>query len=258
MSKINVLAIAASTWGFRDERFNDDRTDALRRLIEQEKPRGGVVLVPAGYWTVPTSSRVAEQTLEIAHQLRPLLAEFQCTLFAGIDVTFCSDPKTRYSKRDYPPPLPFFGFAVSPDGSVAGPWRQLSATASDTTSTPLDRCREVVARTISVSDVAVLPLLCGEMHNARIRHATKDEKPALVVVSGHASLGQGLVGAVRAMHDASGGPVVHVQHLAPSTGASIHWISRAGVSGSALVGPLRNSNAPFWLAPFARPHALTQ
>ena len=74
----------------------------------------------------------------------------------------------------------------------------------------------------------VVPLVCGEMHNERIRQVAATLKPRVIAVCGHDGLGQGLVPALLALNDRSGAAAIHCQHLDPSSAGHHHAVDRAG------------------------------
>lgn len=241
---VRILAIAVSTCGFGRPASNLGRTQALCSAIEAAAPAGGLVLVPAGYWCASRRAGVVPLVDSVADDMRSTLAKFGCTLIAGVDIED-SAPKTA-STPVSPRGHPYFGFAVASDGSRSDVWQQVSVVARDADGTSLPTARAAGSRTVLVSGIRALPLLCGEMHNAKIREAAAEAAPELIVVIGHKSLGQGLLPTLIAVHKRSKTPVVHVQHLAPRTRASIHWVDRDGLHHAE---PVRPSRGEFWLAP---------
>ena len=123
--------------------------------------------------------------------------------------------------------LPFWGFAISPRGRIHGPWRQLSTASENATYAPTNVVEAIARRNLDVDGLAVLPLVCGEMHSRPIRTRVKEISPHLVLVSGHASHKRAVQG-IRTVYNASGAAVVHTQHLVPSTGGAHHWINARG------------------------------
>jgi hypothetical protein len=236
---LRILAVAASAEGFGDADANKRRNQLLIEAIgTRDGQRASVVVVPAGYWTARRQDDVSGLMGRVARAVGSALRPDKW-LVGGVDVAHRTRSKSSGGKgRDGDDPwlwavkreaLPFWGFAVSPDGSVHGPWRQLSTRSSNGLLARETSVQNVSSRCVGVRDCGVMPLVCGEMHSAALRSELGGIRPALVVVSGHSGLGQGLVGSLDAVHRESSAPVLHVQHLAPRTRGRIHWVTANGL-----------------------------
>src|SRR5581483_4133143 len=106
---------------------------------------------------------------------------------------------------------------------------------------------DVAERVISAKAYRFAVLVCGEMHNRKIREALGSLDLEAVLVSGHSGLGQGLVPTLRAISSAVGVPAVHAQHLVGKTG-KLHFVSARGTSVPKPVIGRIVAREPVWAA----------
>jgi hypothetical protein len=244
---MRALLLSASTDGYRDPADNRARTDALIRALGRE-PDARLVIVPAGYWTARRSREVNDVIAEVMHAVFAAIGTRPLTLLGGVDALPVPDPDRLPSlvKRDR---LPFEAFALH-DGDAVGPWRQISTT-SDTAALAPSRALDTLSdRVLKLDGRRLLPLVCGEMHSPAIRARAAALAPALVAVLGHAGLGQGLVPTLRSVHAATRTPVLHTQHLSPSSSGQHHWVDRRGTARHAALSIERadDERASAWLS----------
>jgi hypothetical protein len=108
----------------------------------------------------------------------------------------------------------------------------VSTTSADADDAPDSAVQAVGHRAFRLNVATFLPLLCGEMHNPGIRDVIAASGPEVVLVAGHAGLGQGLVPSLSALSNAGTRLAIHTQHL--TTRANHHWM-RDGVHRSRRV-----------------------
>ena len=80
----------------------------------------------------------------------------------------------------------------------------------------------------SIDGFSVAVLVCGELFNRRARAAIGALRPRLVVDTGHKSMGQGLIPAMRSVARTAGCPVAHAHHLAGYETQQIHFVNVQG------------------------------
>jgi hypothetical protein len=202
--------------------------------------------LPAGFWIVRGVGEV-DRPIQAA---RRIARHHGLAIVSGIDIPYSKRSKLGKTGRNGL--LPSFGFAIDASGRCygeSGQWRQLSATRDDA-----KLASPIVARQrmLVVNDSRVAVVLCGEMHNPAIRRAIAEEKPNVILVSGHKGLGQGLVPTLRAFHRATvqvgrGVAVLHSQHL-KGQGASLHMVDARGISRPIPVRPNIKVSSPLWAA----------
>jgi hypothetical protein len=247
---MHALIVEASSEGFRDPTTNDTRTTALLAELERMSKQVRLVIVPAGYWMARNENGVRALANKIASKLSPVLIERRCALIGGIDAEPLPATKPGTEVLIRTAKLPFFGFAVLEDGQVTGPWRQVSTTGDNYNCAPPKAADRIRDRLLSIDGVAVLPLVCGEMHNENVRSLVGSTGATLVTVSGHKSLGSGLKPSLAAVRHRSAAadrdrmPVLHAQHLVPHSGGSVHWVDRTGKPNKKAV---QTPGAGFWL-----------
>ena len=237
---MKLMVVAVSSEGFQDAGHNDRRTEAVCDLLRSaRRPRPSIVHLPAGFWTVDAEKHV----LPFCRKLAKSLGKYGCWIVGGVDsreghrrskagLRKGGGHPTKDSRRSIDQlvrrnALPFWGFAISPRGRIHGPWRQISTASENATYAPTNVVEAIARRNLDVDGLAVLPLVCGEMHSRPIRTRVKEISPHLVLVSGHASHKRAVQG-IRTVYNASGAAVVHTQHLVPSTGGAHHWINARG------------------------------
>lgn len=245
---MRALVVMASTTGTGQPDCNSKRTTALQAALSRANKSVKLVLVPAGYWTAPDEASVHKLASWLVAELAGELLRRGAVLLGGIDAL----PHSRKTDIDAlvkQHALPFWGFGISEQGKRLGPWRQVSTTRANSTSARDEWIQRIEDRAFTIAKRRVLPLLCGEMHNARVRQLAAASKANLVAVSGHWSLGQGLKRSLMAVHAPSRAAVVHVQHLAPNTRGSVHWVRLDGSEPDQPVMPKGcHSDVPgFWV-----------
>jgi hypothetical protein len=245
---MRVLQTAVSTQGFRQPGSNSDKTKLLEDLAaEAQRRKCSLLLVPAGFWCVNTPAGWAQ----LVATARRIAKKRKIAIVGGIDVGRSLGKggitKTMVQQRA----IPYFGFAVDSKGKTHGPgglWRQISSTSKNAVHVPLVNS---AARPINVAGWRVAVVLCGEMHSPYVRVVMGALRPDLVVVAGHAGLGQGLVPSLTAMNGVTGAAVVHSQHL--SSYARMHMVSSSGASKPVKTGSsLITSSSPIWAAATVR------
>lgn len=234
---MRALLLSASTDGYRDPACNRARTDVLIRALGRA-PDARLVVVPAGYWTARCYREVNDVIAEVMNDVFDVIGARPLTLLGGVDALPVpgGDRLPSLVKRDC---LPFEAFALH-DGDAVGPWRQISTTRDTAALAPARALDGLSDRVLTVDGHRLLPLVCGEMHSPAIRDRAAALDPGLVAVLGHAGLGQGLVPTLRSVHTATRTPVLHTQHLSPSSSGQHHWVDRRGAARHA---PLERSAA---------------
>jgi hypothetical protein len=244
---MKVLQAAISTQGFREPVSNADKTTLLEDLALLARRKGcSLLLVPAGVWNVPAFAGCAQ----LVATARRIAKKRKIAIIGGIDVgKLGKGGITNQMVRHRA--IPFFGFAVDSKGKTYGPgglWRQISSTSKNAVHAPPVN---LAARLVNVAGWKVAVVLCGEMHSPYVRGFIGALKPDLVVVAGHAGIGQGLVPSLKAMSSATGTAVVHAQHLA--TKARMHMVTAIGISKPrATASNLIKSSSPIWAAATVR------
>lgn len=249
-----ALLVSASAHDFSDPTAAawTQRTDAMEKAVRAAPPATALIVAPAGYWTVAAEDLVPAALRSLSARLKAALRCRNCTLVAGIDAlpptkTTRTVPRlvATYSLRSW-------GFAITSQGHIVGPWRQISTTNDNAALAPSAVYETLRERVLRVRRERVMPLVCGEMHNEHVRQQIAALGPSVVAVSGHRSLGRGLVPslhAVRARVIAAGQPAslgLHAQHLVRYTRANVHWVDRGGVEHAAPARPAA-ARDPFWL-----------
>jgi hypothetical protein len=216
-----------SPHGFREPGHNEHRLGRLRELLTRlAAERLAFVAIPAGYLTVRTEDDVTPAVAEIADTVETS----GVAVIGGVDVIHPKRGKADVATDDLVADgrLPYFGFAAFPSSVTADVpvWRQASTTnwngnaglAPEETLPGRSRLVECGGRT-------VLPLLCGELFNWRVRERASELVPHLVIDVGHISMGTGVIPAMRNVANAAGCPVAHTQHV---KNGAFHFISADG------------------------------
>jgi hypothetical protein len=240
---MRVVQTAISTQGFRQPAFNTDKTTLLEDLaLLASQRKCSLLVVPAGFWTVTTFAGCGH----FVATARRIATQRKIAIVGGIDVEkVAKGGITRTMVQGSA--IPYFGFAVDSKGQIHGPggvWRQISSTRKNAVhASPVN----LAARLINVAGWKVGVVLCGEMHSPYVRAAIGALRPDLVVVAGHAGLGQGLVPSLSATNRATGTAVVHCQHL--TSRANMHMVTANGASKPvATASKVIRSASPIWMA----------
>lgn len=230
--------------GFHDFRGVANRWRVFDALLDGAS--ADLLLLPAGFWCVGSERELPV----VLRAVRRSAKAHGVAVVGGVDLAPAADRSqakggNRLVSRGR---LPSFGLAATAGGD-GWTWRQVSTTGADAASAPHheDPVR-LHDRVVPVGASSVLALTCGEMHNPWIRAGVGSVTAVAVVVSGHASLGQGLVPSLKAMWAAAGVPVFHVQHLVNPTGGA-HRVNAHGVHVTACSADhlLRDQAEP-WVA----------
>ena len=234
-----------SSHRFRDPTHNLRRHTLLRELLTRlAAERVAFVAIPAGYITVTTEDQVTLAAAEIAD----LVEACGVGVIGGVDVVHPkrgkADIETDELVREGR--LPYFGFAAFPTSVTAEvlTWRQANTTSGNADHAP-DEALPTAERVVAVGGTTVLPLLCGELYNRRIREALPGFGPSLVLDLRHSGMGQGLIPAMTSVANATGCPVAHTQHV--WVGAS-HFVTAAGEQRSIPRDRLQHvGDDDFWI-----------
>lgn len=245
---MRILQTAISTVGFRQPASNTDKTTLLDELAaEARRQKCSLLLVPAGFWCVETSPGC----VPLVATARKIAKKHKVAIVGGIDVGKRLGKGGITKKMIQQRAIPYFGFAVDSKGKTYGPggfWRQISSTSKNAVhGAPVN----LAARLVGVAGRTIAVVLCGEMHSTYVRDAIGPLRPELVVVAGHAGLGQGLGPSLKAMNSVTGTAVVHTQHL--TTYARMHMVTSTGASKPVETGPNQvASSSPIWAAATVR------
>lgn len=244
---MKVLQTAISSDEFRDPASNVDKTTLLEVLaLLTSRNRCSLLVVPAGFWGVPSMAAWGP----LRARVRRIARRHRIAIVGGIDVgQLGKDGITNGMVKNRK--IPFFGFAADSKGRVHGPdsrWQQTSSTCENAAhAQPVN----LAARLVHIAGLEVAVVVCGEMHSAHVRKFVGSLCPDLVVVVGHAGIGQGLVPSLKAMNSATEAPVVHAQHL--TTKAKMHMVTAQGASipVPTQANVIASSN-PIWAAATVR------
>jgi len=229
---MRVLAVNASDRGYRDPEHNNVRERCFVDLLAEALRRDcSILILPGAFWTLEHEADMADYLSGLADLARAK----GVAVVGGVDLAsplrktgLLEDREgTKLEAAIRSRTLPFFGFAIDEAGAVHGPWRQLSSTHLNAELASA-YVREVDGREVLLQGRSVVPLVCGEMHNAELRERLGRLTPDLVTVSGHAYLGCGLVPTLKAVFGQTESPVVHVQHLVENTRGSMYVVDGDG------------------------------
>lgn len=235
-----------SNTGFRDPAHTPHRLTLLRELLTRlTAEQVEFVAIPAGYLTVASEGEVTPAVAEVAD----LVEASGVGVFGGVDVEYPGHVKGSPDTDELVSTgrLPYFGFAafptaVSPEVTI---WRQASTTSSNAEIAP-DEVLPTWDRIVVVGGRAVVPLLCGELFNWRVREKLTRYGPGLVLDLGHSGMGQGLIPAMASVANAVGCPVAHSQH---TWDGSLHFVSADGEQQSVpSAGQPGVGDPTFWIA----------
>ena len=244
---MRIFQTVISVERFHDVNANVDKEQLLEELAKQCLDAECELLhLPAGFWSVREVGEIDGRI----QATRRIARRHGLAVVGGIDISHSK--KSKLSKTRRKGPLQSFGFGIDSAGRCYGEngqWRQLSASRDDATfASPIDARQ----RMLVVNDSRVAVVLCGEMHNPAIRRAIAEENPDVILVSGHKSLGQGLVPTLEAFHRATvqvgrGVAVLHSQHL-KGKGASLHMVDARGISHPIPARANIKVSSPLWAA----------
>ena len=204
---MRVLQTLVSKEGFRDSAHNELRFQALDALLAVAKTnKCPSIQLPMGFLFATTDANRDQFLDRVAGQAR----RAGVAVVGGIDVGAVA--KRNVTKANVlAQRLPYFGFVATGSGQLLGPWRQTSTTNDNYDPQQAFPSRE---RTVTVAGVEVSVLLCGEIFNPNAAKAIGAMRPAVVFTPGHASMGMGLIPALRRIHESTNCPVLHSHHVA--------------------------------------------
>jgi|GEM_PF-2960404 len=230
--------------GFRQPAHNGRRLDVLDELLAVAVREGAeLVLLPGGYLSVGHESETSLPMYEIRERAHAA----DVAVIGGVDGPIPPDAEEDRLVRAVR--LPFFGFAVGTvQPEIANTmWRQKSTRNYHPDWLAAD---DVPGgeRIVTRGKTKVGVLVCGELSNWRTRELFKVGEPALVVDTGHISMGQGLIPGMNCWNNALGCAVVHAQHV-KSWNTSHHFIAADGTQQSVATDENRYvGNEEFWIA----------
>ena len=233
-----------SPHGFRDPAHNPHRLALLREALARLVAEGvELVAIPAGFLTVDSDDAVTGAISDLA------AAVDGCgvAVVGGVDVEHPKRGKADVETDELTAAnrLPYFGFAAYPT-AVSGEiplWRQASTTSGNADLAP-DESLPDRTRLIEFGERTLLPLLCGEVFNWRIRERAAELAPRLVIDLGHIGMGQGLIPATRNVATGAGCAVAHTQHVG---NGSYHFVSADGEQQSEPTGNGWVGDDEFWI-----------
>lgn len=218
---MKLLQTIVSGTGFREPDHNPRRLEVLDDLLAVARREATeLLLLPAGYLTVTTEREVPGAVAEIARRAEAA----GVPVAAGVDL-----PETKNGKNAQSPRLPYYGFVA---GTVTGgPWQQSSSTSGNAA----DVAEEDVpgaGRVVTIAGRRVGLLICGELFSRWARQSFARLGLHLALDLGHYSMGTGVTPAMENIARNGGCAVAHTHHVAPHSGASLHFVRADGVRES--------------------------
>jgi hypothetical protein len=233
---MKVMSVNASRAGLWEPERNDERTQAFEHTLDAAvREKVALLLLPGGFW----SGRTASARAKITDALQEAAERTGIAIVTGVDDVAAK--KGRKGDGN----VECYGILITRQGELLGPWQQLSTTSDDSVDESID-ADSVRERVSKERGGDVVPLICGEMHNERIRQVTASLKPRVVAVCGHVGLGQGLVPALQALNNRSGAAAIHCQHLDPNSTGHHHAIKRSGERLTAELNKQWIGDNDFW------------
>ena len=245
---MRMLQVVISRSGFRQVAGNPERLLMLDILILLAvRLRARLLLIPAGFLAARNEQEMRELVIEIGR--RALAAGI--AVIGGVDAAWVATKRARtLDDAVRAGRLPFFGFAVgavtlAPDS--AHPWRQVSI---DNQNAEYVTGQNIpgAGRMVLIDGFSVAVLVCGELFNRRARASIGALRPCLVVDTGHESMGQGLIPAMRSAARAAGCPVAHAHHLAGYQTQRIHFVNAQGRRESVPASAHVEGSGGLWAA----------
>ena len=225
---MRVLHVVISRTGFRQVARNPERLVLLDILILLAvRLRARLLVIPAGFLAARNEQEMRGLVVEIGR--RALAAGI--AVIGGVDAAWVMTKRARtLDDAVRAGRLPFFGFAVGAvalDRDSADPWRQVSIDNQNAEHVAEENIPGP-GRVVLIDGFSVAVLVCGELFNRRARAAIGALRPRLVVDTGHKSMGQGLIPAMRSVARTAGCPVAHAHHLAGYETQQIHFVNVQG------------------------------
>jgi len=225
---MRMLQVVISRTGFRQIAGNPERLVLLDILILLAvRLQARLLVIPAGFLAARNEQEMRALVVEVGR--RALAAGI--AVIGGVDAAWVATKRARtLDDAVRAGRLPFFGFAV---GTVVlgpesvHPWRQVSIDNQNAEYVAEENLPGA-GRVVLIDGLPVAVLVCGELYNRRARAAICALRPRLVVDTGHESMGQGLIPAMRSVARAAGCPVAHAHHLAGYQTQRIHFINAQG------------------------------
>ncbi|QRK11536.1 hypothetical protein JQX13_16555 [Archangium violaceum] len=197
-------------------------------LMKAKTKNCDVVVLPAGFW----SARDNKHRDRLIADAQKAAQAHGVALIAGVDVVWPPVLKegipASMVKNEA---IPFFGFAVTRDGTLHGPWQQLSIISAHTGTAPAMAHRK---RIVDIAGTRIIVLICGEMLNEDYRQPLGSATADLVVDIGHSTYKR-VRQTMRVVARLANKPALHVQHL--SFMDTMIFIDRHGQEHNRSAGP---------------------
>jgi predicted amidohydrolase len=219
MTRVAAVIVGTTEARFRHHDANSERLELAAQIAGFTNGAADVVLLPAGFLAVKTMTEVLPSAKSLAAIFR------QQALLAGIDE---EDDETGGTKGQRAGKTGdagncdgyhYWAFA-SDAGSVLGePWWQRSAFSGEVVSDPSPRC-------VSVRNIKIGLLICGELYNPALADSLADAGPDLVVDLAHISMKR-FTKSLHRVAKTTGRPVFHAQHVAINSRGAAKWMAKS-------------------------------
>lgn len=239
---MKLLQTIVSGTGFRDPAHNAVRLAALERVLRVSRECAtDLVLLPGGYFTVGTKQQLNATVADVTKRARA----------AGVAVAVGIDlPDAPAGKGAPAPLLPFYGVVCGT--ATGGPWKQTSNTSANAADVAEDDVPGT-GRVVEVAGTRVGVLICGELFSWLARASFAELGLGLALDLGHYSMGTGVTRAMENIASNGGCAVAHTHHVAPHSGASLHFVRADGVRESVPLAECDcDGDDAFWIAWRAR------